>query len=216
MTRIAFGALAILSLGLLSIVDDNVYAFASAHAPGLEWIARYRLTSLAVSLALYVTTGPALSYRLPARDAHWRAVAVIAAFWFVPDLLMLYVARVPVPVLQSVPDFTAFLVTGLLAEELLFRGAIYQLAERALPRTFVIAGTRLPLWPIVVSALLFSLAHFQYYGFAITPRALAQVSYTLIMGLMWGPLRSVTSSIWPAIAFHLLTNAIALPRIIGG
>ena len=215
-TRIAFGLLAILSLGLLSIVDDNAYAFARAHAPALEWIGRFRVASLATCLGLYLTTGPGRSYRLPGRDAQWRVVALIAAFWFVPDLLMVYVARVPLPVLRAAPDFTAFLLTGLLAEELLFRGAIYQLAERALPRTFVSAGVRIPLWPIVVSALLFSVAHLQYYGFAITGPALAQLSYTLIMGLMWAPLRFLTSSIWPAIAFHLVTNAIALPRIIGG
>jgi len=214
--RICFGVLAILSLGLLSIVDNNAYTFARAHAPALEWIGRYRVTSLATCLGLYLSTGPARSYQFPVRNAQWRVVALIAGFWFIPDLLMLYVARVPVPVLRSTPDLTAFLLTGLLAEELLFRGAIYQLAERTLPCTFVSVGVRLPLWPIVASALFFSLAHLQYYGFAITVPALAQLSYTLIMGLMWGPLRFLTSSIWPAIAFHLITNAIALPRIIGG
>ena len=215
-TSISLGVLAILSLGLLSFVDDNAYALAHAHAQGLEWIGRYRITSLATCAVLYLVSGPARSYKLPARSTRWRLVALIACVWFIPDLLMVYVARVPVPALRSAPDFVAFLFTGLLAEELLFRGAIYQLAERTLPRAYVTIGERMPLWPIVVSALLFSLAHLQYYGFAITGPAIAQVSYTLIMGLMWGPLRYLTLSIWPAIAFHVVTNLIVLPRIIGG
>lgn len=212
--RVALVILAVVSLGLLSFVDDNVYRLAQAYAPGLGWIAEYRVTSLAVCLFAYLISGPDRSYQPPARDTNWRMIAIVAAFWFVPQVLMVYVVHVPVPMLRTAPDFVAFLLTGLLAEELLFRGAIFQLAQRALPRTLVTVGAELPLWPIVVSALCFSLAHLQYYGFAITGASVAQVSYTMIMGLMWGTLRPLSSSMWPAVGVHVVTNLLVLPRIV--
>lgn len=161
-----------LSLGLLTFVDDNVSAFLLANAPQLTWVGRYRIASLVVCLALYLLSGPGRSFLLPRADANWRAVGFIAAVWFVPTLVLVYLVRIRLPHVYGTAGFVAFTV-GLLGEELLFRGAVYQLAER---------------------------------GAAAADG----------QGGLWGALRPLTGSIWPAIAFHLATNLIADVRLMSG
>ena len=78
-----------------------------------------------------------------------------------------------------------------LPEELLFRGAIQgELASR-LPRPWQAA---------VLSAASFALAH--------TVRGGASGLLTFLPGLLFGALRQVTGSIWPAVAAHALANLI--------
>ena len=97
-----------------------------------------------------------------------------------------------------------FLVLGPLGEELLFRGAVFELAERRFPAsTFA---------PILLSSVLFSAHHLQLHGFNITPFVLAQLAFTLPMGLVFARVRMLTGSIWPGLLLHVLTN---LPHAFG-
>jgi membrane protease YdiL (CAAX protease family) len=92
-----------------------------------------------------------------------------------------------------------FLLIGLMAEELLFGGAIYELAERAFGDTMTWA-------PVVVTAVLFSLEHFQFHGFHVTPGSLFMAGFTLPMGGVLGLLRRYSGSIWPGAVVHLLSG----------
>lgn len=91
-----------------------------------------------------------------------------------------------------------FLVFGLLAEEFLFRGVVFEALTSLTP--FGPAGA------VVGSAVLFSLSHFGYHDFRLTPEALQQVTYTLPMGLAFGYLRARTGRMAPGALVHLAIN----------
>jgi hypothetical protein len=65
---------------------------------------------------------------------------------------------------------------------------------------------------IFVSAIFFSLSHFQYHAYHLTPAAIAQAAYTLPMGITFGYLRERSDSLWPGIVIHFLNNGLALLR----
>lgn len=82
-------------------------------------------------------------------------------------------------------------IIGLLpaiGEELLFRGVILRLFKEAFKNIHV---------AVVISALLFSIVHLQFYGFF--PR--------LLLGLILGYLFVYTKNLWAPIAFHLVNNS---------
>ena len=97
-----------------------------------------------------------------------------------------------------------FALIGPLTEELLFRGAIFELAER----TFV----RSTIAPLLLSTLLFSLYHLQLHQFRVTPFVAVQLAFTLPMGWVFARLRALSGSIWPSFGLHVLTN---LPHCFG-
>ncbi|NJM16371.1 MAG: CPBP family intramembrane metalloprotease [Bacteroidales bacterium] len=76
-------------------------------------------------------------------------------------------------------------------EELVFRGAIQTLLTRWFKNIHV---------GIIVSALLFSAIHMQFYGFV--PR--------MLMGVMFGYLVFYTGTIWVSVVAHFTNNALAV------
>ena len=98
----------------------------------------------------------------------------------------------------------AFLLVAPLGEELLFRGAIFELVQRGWP------GKKL--LPVTLSAVFFSVHHFELHRFQIDSASLSQVAFTLPMGLVFGALLLWTGSLWPAFGLHVLTN---LPDAMG-
>jgi membrane protease YdiL (CAAX protease family) len=94
---------------------------------------------------------------------------------------------------RSVTDFAAnIIVMAILpavGEELLFRGVFQRLLAE---------WTRSIHWGIVLAALLFSLFHFEFYGFL--PR--------FLLGVFFGYLFAWTSSIWVPILAHFTNNFI--------
>ena len=100
-----------------------------------------------------------------------RASLAVAAAWLAGTALSFFAFRLRFPRFHGT-DLVAFLGTGLLAEELLFRGAVYALASRALPDVRIGPLAMADL----VSAALFSCAHLQYFDWKLTPAALAQVA----------------------------------------
>jgi membrane protease YdiL (CAAX protease family) len=84
---------------------------------------------------------------------------------------------------------------GPLAEELYFRGLVYGALR---PRGAV--------WATIGSALIFSAAH-------LTPRA---IPVLFILGVALALLYEKTGSIWPAVAFHVLNNSLAMAAALGG
>lgn len=92
----------------------------------------------------------------------------------------------------SVGDLVmALCIVGILAalsEELLFRGALQRLLS---------TGGMRPLWAVVVTALVFSAVHLQFYGFF--PR--------FLLGLFLGCLLVWTRCLWVPIIAHFYNNA---------
>lgn len=97
------------------------------------------------------------------------------------------------------PELTAFLLLARLQEELLFRGAIFELAERAWPRVIRWA-------PLLLSTRFFSLHHLQLHHYRLTPAAIGQMAFTLPMGWVLGLLRRESKGFWPGLAVHFLTS----------
>ena len=142
------------SLGLITGVDDAVASVLGRFAPALAWIAWIRIPSLVVCAILFVAARPGEAWRFSRKTLSWPVVRV-ALFWLVPAGYAVLVARVWVPALPRWIDVVAFLVTGLLAEELLFRGAIFQLANRILAER-----PRVAAWgSVLLSSVFFAAQH---------------------------------------------------------
>jgi len=200
MRKLLFAAVALLSLDLLSLVDE--------HAPG--FLGHYRIASLAVCFALNLVVGGGRALRPPPRDAPWRIVLAVAGLWTLGTAVAALGFRVWTPALgfHRAADWVAFLGTGLLGEELLFRGAVFHLAADV----FHDDPAR-RLGPAVwASAVLFALAHAQYHAFRVTGALVVQVLYTVPMGLAFAFLRKQTRSIWPSTAVHVACNALSVLR----
>lgn len=90
------------------------------------------------------------------------------------------------------------LIVVALPEELLFRGCLLHLLERAIPpkRRFLGGGIG---WALVISAVMFALIHIPKDG---DPRALA----TFFPGLLFGWMRSATGSILAPTLAHASSN----------
>lgn len=127
-----------------------------------------------------------------------------AALWLVPTAFLTLAHQVWVPYISGPIDIIAFMLTGLLAEEFLFRGAIYDLFLSASGHK---AGTKLA---IGYSAIFFGLSHFQYHHFALTQASVAQVLYTMVLGVLLGMIRGRSGSIWPCVLVHMAGNSFTL------
>jgi membrane protease YdiL (CAAX protease family) len=82
---------------------------------------------------------------------------------------------------------------------LLYRGVLFELAERGWPQG---RGRS----PITASTVPFALQHFQFHGYRLSAAALLQVGFTIPMGLVFGRLRRDSGSLWPGFAVHVVTN----------
>jgi len=136
------------------------------------------------------TETPAHASRGPSKER--LLGTVVAVFW----------VRVYLPPIHGVVETLAFLVFGLMAEEFLFRGALFPVARQLGGAWFA----------IFASATFFSLSHFQYHTYHLTPEAITQVAYTFPMGITFGFLRERSDRLWPVIVVHFITNGIGLLR----
>ncbi len=198
------------SLCLVTGVDDSVASVLGRFAPALAWIAWIRIPSLMVCAILFALTRPGDAWRF-SRKALSPPVLLVALSWLIPAGYAVLVARVWIPALPRWIDIVAFLVTGLIAEELLFRGAIFQLAHRIHAER-----ARLAAWSsVLASSVFFALQHLQYHGFQWTPAAAVQVGYTFVMGVCFGVVRLRSESIWAPIAVHFINNLFVVLRQAG-
>ncbi len=125
----------------------------------------------------------------------------LSGAWLVVTAVADFVVDVYLPPIHRASAIAAFLVCGAVAEEFLFRGAVFDSAERIWGEGWK---------PVLLSAAAFSLAHLQYHSFRLTPQAWAQIGYTLPMGMVLGILRWKSRRLWPSAALHIANNALAL------
>gem|GEM_PF-1316628 len=201
--RVQLTLLGLLSLGLLSLVDDPLWRLLPERA---RVLAAVRLPSLCVCLALCLRFAPS-ALGAPQKETRWRPLLLLGAAWLLGTALFAQLGLGVTAALPRTSDLIAFLGTGLLAEELLFRGALQALAERAFP------GKRLGPLPLsaLVQAGFFSLSHAQYHGYSFGA-ALPQICLTFPMGVLFGWIFSLSGSLWPVALLHLASNLTSLTR----
>lgn len=89
-----------------------------------------------------------------------------------------------------------------LVEEIVFRGFMLALLDRAFPPRWSFAGARIG-WGVVLTAWLFGLVHAVSLapegGLGFDPASLA---VTFVAGLVLGWIRALTGSVWPAFLAH--------------
>jgi len=198
------------SLILTTGANRFVGALLRAQASPLAWLAEACIPSCLACLAAWLAIRPSDPFILRARPAEWRPSVRLGCAWLACWLAGSAVGAVfaghwlRAGATHDAPTIVAFLLAAPLGEELLFRGAIFELSERA----FGHGG-----WaPVIVSTVFFSLHHLQLHQFQPTPAALAQLAFTVPMGLVFGRIRQLTSSVSPAFVVHVLTN---LPGVVG-
>ncbi len=172
----------------------------------LAWNWQGKLLAFAASLAL-VAVWSRLRWRdvgvtRPSSDV-WVPVVVIATASVAAYLVMG----------ASIDDRGAYLETLLfqatmpgLEEELLFRGILWALIDRALPGTRRVMGARLG-WAFVITTLLFGLGHgVAVDGDLMVSFSFAATIFTGMVGFALGWVRARSGSIIPAIVLHNLFN----------
>lgn len=199
--------LGLCSLGLISITDKLFFDIFNRVSPLLAIIADLRLTSLLLITLIWIWIGKKNQTDRSDVAFHPRQL-ILPIIWTIFTAYFVLVKQVWVPKLVNWIDFTAFLLTGLLAEELLFRGTIFNLCGKVFGFR-KIAKFSAPVW---ISAILFSLQHLGYHGFQINSASVSQLSYTLLMGLVFGHFRESTGCLWPVITLHMITNSFTVIR----
>jgi len=169
----------------------------------LFWLAELCIPSLLVCLLLYWSVRPARPFAGPQPDTPWGRLARLGGAWL---LLWLAGSAIAAGVVGHWIQYTSglyallcFVLIGPLQEEFLYRGVLFELAERGWPQT--------PGWsPITASTVPFALQHFQFHGYQLSAAALLQVAFTIPMGVVFGRLRQDSGSLWPGLAVHVVTN----------
>jgi membrane protease YdiL (CAAX protease family) len=94
------------------------------------------------------------------------------------------------------------------SEEVMFRGAVFTLVLLALSRIHPIH--RATVLAVVISGLVFGLAHLNNLGSYDPTFVVLQSVYATVLGLCAGTLRAVTGSLLPPILMHAAVNLVAL------
>lgn len=169
----------------------------------LIWAAELCIPSFLVCFLLYWSIRPSRPFAGPQPDTSWSRLARLGGAWL---LVWLAGSAIAAGIVGHWIRYTSglyavlcFALIGPLQEELLYRGVLFELAERGWPQGRI--------WsPITASTVPFALQHFQFHGYRLSPAALLQVAFTIPMGLVFGRLRRDSGSLWPGFAVHVVTN----------
>jgi len=204
LARSLFVILAFSSLGVVTTINRlSGRALQALGGANLGWLADLCLPSLLACLVLYLAIRPVRAFALPSPEASrpliYRLGTSWLLVWLAASTLAAGVVGHWIQYTNGALALTCFVLVAPLQEELLFRGALFELAERGWPGS----GS----WhPVLLTTLPYSLQHFQFHQFHLTPAALFQVGFTLPMGIVFGRLRQESGSLWPGFAVHVLTN----------
>jgi membrane protease YdiL (CAAX protease family) len=164
-------------------------------APSLAWLADACVPALLTSALIYVAIAPARRFARPYPGTDWarlrRLGALTLGVWLAGSALAALGVGHWITYTNGLASVVGFVVVAPLAEELLFRGAIFELAERVWPQV--------PAAAIGVSAVLFGIHHLDLHHFVPTPAALGQVAFTLPSAWSspsFGAVRAVSGPGW--------------------
>src|SRR5215471_11739700 len=128
-SRIVLGILAILSLTLVTTVNRA----AGRLFPGCSWLPDSCVASFLVCLAIYIGIRPRRPFGPPDPETDWKRIASVGATWLVLWLFgcaMVALAHghwIRYRLAHGPAQLVAFLLLGPVQEEMLFRGAIFEL-----------------------------------------------------------------------------------------
>ena len=170
--------------------------------PGLHWIGPSCICAALLALTIYIAIRPERPFGRWFDQTDWNRVIKLSLWWLVAwagGSVIYGVLMDRGPYVAGSAAVIGFLVFGPIAEELLFRGAVFELAYRAFPHTTAA--------PVFISTALFSAYHLQIHSYHITPFVLAQLAFTLPLGYVLAKIRAWTGSLWPGLLLHVITNA---------
>lgn len=202
--RFLYILLSLLALGLITTANRlGARGLQAVSGDRLLWLAGLCVPSFVVCTVLYLGVRPERPFAGPPVNAPWPRMLRLSGAWLLVWLAASAVAALVVghwiSYTTGVYSILCFVLIGPLQEELLYRGALFELAQRVWPsRRF---------WsPVIATTIPFALQHFQFHGYQLSRPALLQVGFTIPMGLVFGSLRSLSGSIWPGFVVHVLTN----------
>lgn len=194
--------LVFLSAGALIIfrgIDTNLYRLLAPHNEALAALADLRLTSILAIGAVALMTRPRVGWHLALPD---RRLMPWTALWLAGAFAAVHFAGIGKVTLLRWQDTVTFLTTGLVAEELLCRGLVFDAASRI----WGVRNSSRPSGAVLWSAAVFALMHHQHHGFRFDVPAWLQVAWTFPFGVLLGWMTERTRSFIPAIAIHFLNN----------
>jgi len=201
--RIALAVICLASLGLITTTNRAWYFVASHFFPSAAGLSETCIVSGIVCLVIYFSIEPARPFGLPRPETNWSRIFRVSAIWLAVWLSASAAAAIHaghwIAYTTGAAAISGFVIFGPIQEELLFRGAIFELAERVFSRGRAFT-------PILISSVFFSLHHFELHRYQVTEAALRQVAFTFPMGLVFGILRAESDSLWPGLILHFLTN----------
>ncbi len=199
---IVFAILLPVSLVLTATTNRNIGRILDLTAPSFDWIATAAIPSFLLIASLFIVLGDRHSLSWPRSEKlAQRSVAGLSVFWlslWLGGCVLSWIATGHwTRYAYGWPAVSAFLAFGPLGEELLFRGLIFGYVRAIWPSSASPA--------IAVSTIAFSLHHISLHT-APHGLAVAQLLFTIPMGIVFALLRERTGSVWPGLWVHIATN----------
>lgn len=206
--ELALVVIGVISLGFIVITDRYFFKFFEVFFPSLSILADLRLTSLFIITIVYFYLKNFYSLKYKPTTEQRNSALILCGCWLMATAYFVLIQKVWVPTLKDWIDAVAFMITGLIVEEILFRGIVFDLSKKVFGDkkfgSFSIA--------VIISALLFGIQHLSYHHFAINSASITQLLYTMAMGLVFAQLRETTGTLWSVIVFHMINNSMTLLR----
>jgi len=195
--RVALGLLAACSLVFVQVARDGERTVVD-QAVGRE-VFLLGLWGVAMAAVLALVISPPTVWRFTLGPLERRTFWLVFAAWAAICIVFNATANVDDGLVAE--DVLGALFGWMLLEELLFRGALFDLTDRIFP-------ARTSFDPaIALTTVLFALAHLQYDDFDVGAAAFT-VLYVLPTGVLFGWARRRSGSIWPSVALHGVANAV--------
>lgn len=203
--------ISIISFGFIAYTDRYLYQIFESIFKPLAIIADLRLTSLSIVFVAYLWLRKKYLLNFSAIKENQKRTLVLAAIWLIATAYFVLIKKVWVPTLKDWIDYVAFMITGLIAEEILFRGIIFDLSTKVFGDKKLLSFSM----PVLFSAVVFGLQHLAYHKFEINAASITQVIYTTFTGIVFARIKESTGSLYWVILFHMINNSFTVIRNLG-
>ena len=187
----------LLFLALISLADYQIAKYSQTvilHLlPMISYAVAISAPWLFISALLCIVFNRSgLAPHLRSLKQNWKLLTLL--FFLVTGGLLLFVFFHITRYFHGVKHPVIFFLITPLAEEMLFRGVVYAQLKK------------MDMYPIFGSALLFSLHHLQYFNYHFTRFAIFQMTYTFLLGILFGFMRKKSDSVYPSLLSHMFIN----------